>query len=131
MIFSHYHTQSMFVTFRLLHMFGEYTRIARPKMIISGREKDFSAKLNKTAWLFLKNQPCCPTLKKRNQHYGLLPSQLPAIGISPGLPKPKTISAKPIVLLFRSRNWALRYTPMVSMPSLFQSPVTGRSPPNP
>ena len=36
------------------------------------------------------------------------PSQLPEIGMSPGIPKPNTRSAKPFVLLLRRKNWALR-----------------------
>ena len=39
-----------------------------------------------------------------------IPSQLPEMGMSPGFPKPNTISAKPIVLLLRSRNCCLLYT---------------------
>jgi hypothetical protein len=44
------------------------------------------------------------------------PSQSPAIGISPGLPNPKMISAKPIVFSLHSMNRPLRYTPIVSIP---------------
>ena len=62
--------------------------------------------------------------------YGI-PSQLPEIGMSPGTPNPNTISAYPIVLLLRSRNVPLRYTPIVSVPLLSQSPTTGLSPPMP
>ena len=36
------------------------------------------------------------------------PSQLPAIGMSPETPRPKTISAKPMVLELRSMNVPLR-----------------------